>query len=73
MSELVPSEIIERLEQRHEKLIGELDALNARLEQTLNGFSRPAEQEPAVQQSNEDSESALAGPTKTSQHERVSS
>ncbi|MCH2114136.1 MAG: hypothetical protein MK171_04410 [Pirellulales bacterium] len=42
MNQLVPSEIIERLERRHEELIGELDVLNTRLEQTLNSFSQSA-------------------------------
>jgi hypothetical protein len=49
MSELVPSEIIQRLEQRHEELICELDALNARLEQALNSFARPSEPEEVVE------------------------
>ena len=43
MNELVPSKTLERLEQRQEELIGELDALNARLEHTLNSFARPAQ------------------------------
>lgn len=42
MSDLVPSEIIEKLEQRHERLIEELDELNDRLEQALNSFARPS-------------------------------
>ena len=42
MSELVPSEIIEKLEERHERLIVELDELNGRLEKALNSFVKPA-------------------------------
>jgi len=42
MSELVPSEIIEKLEARHERLIAELDELNNRLEKALNSFVKPA-------------------------------
>jgi len=42
MSELVPSEIIEKLEERHERLIVELDELNERLEKALNSFVKPS-------------------------------
>ncbi|NOY30577.1 MAG: hypothetical protein GXP28_10535 [Planctomycetes bacterium] len=45
MSELVPSEIIEKLEERHERLIAELDELNNRLEKALNSFVKPAEKD----------------------------
>ncbi len=48
MSELVPSEIIEKLEQRHEHLIAELDELNERLEKALNSFVKPSADEPSV-------------------------
>jgi len=44
MSELVPSEIIEKLEERHERLIVELDELNERLEKALNSFVKPSEE-----------------------------
>ena len=44
MSELVPSEIIESLEKRHEHLIAELDELNERLEKALNSFTKPSEE-----------------------------
>ncbi|MCA9230844.1 MAG: hypothetical protein KDA57_09345 [Planctomycetales bacterium] len=42
MSDLVPSEIIEKLEARHERLIEELDELNERLEKALNSFVKPS-------------------------------
>jgi len=45
MSELVPSEIIEKLEARHERLIAELDELNERLEKALNSFLKPTEED----------------------------
>lgn len=44
MSKLAPSDIIDRLEQRHEELIEELDVLNARLEKALNSFVKPSEE-----------------------------
>lgn len=44
MSELAPNAVIQRLEQRHEQLITELDALNERLEQALDSFIKPAEE-----------------------------
>ncbi|HCK41068.1 MAG: hypothetical protein CMJ72_14120 [Planctomycetaceae bacterium] len=47
MSELVPSDIIEKLAQKHDELIVELDALNARLEQALGCFAKPTEQDAA--------------------------
>ncbi len=47
MSEIAPEKAIQRLEQRHEQLIDELDALNERLEQALNSFVKP-EGEPSA-------------------------
>ncbi len=47
MSELVPSDIIEKLAQKHDELIVELDALNASLEQALRCFVKPTEQDAA--------------------------
>jgi len=44
MSELVRNEIIDKLEERHERLIVELDELNERLEKALNSFVRPVEE-----------------------------
>ncbi len=38
MNELAPAEKIQQLEQRHVRLIEELDALNERLEQALSSF-----------------------------------
>jgi len=50
MAELVPSEIIEKLEERHERLIVELDELNDRLEKALNSFARPSvENDPSAE------------------------
>ncbi len=49
MSELVSSEIVEKLEARHEKLIQELDALNERLEQALNSFVKPSVEKDQLQ------------------------
>jgi len=43
MSELVRHEIIEKLEERHERLIVELDRLNERLEKALNSFVKPVQ------------------------------
>ena len=62
MSELVPSEIIERLEQRHEKLIRELDALNSRLEQALNGFTRSGEPTDQADQEHSPASQPIAAP-----------
>jgi len=53
MSELVPSEIIEKLEQRHEHLIAELDELNERLEKALSSFAKPSAEEPSVDRNEE--------------------
>jgi len=46
MSELAPSELIQRLEQRHDQLLEELDSLNERLEQALNSIAKPLEGSP---------------------------
>jgi len=54
MSELVPSEIIEKLEERHERLIVELDELNDRLEKALNSFVKPAEDNDEAQMTNDE-------------------
>lgn len=43
MSEIVPGEVIQRLEQRHAELIDELDALNHRLEEALSSFQKAPE------------------------------
>lgn len=63
MSELVPSEIIEKLELRHEKLIDELDELNARLENALNSFAKPSETDDSSRQHAENA--AQIQPSKT--------
>jgi hypothetical protein len=40
MNKIDPNEKIQWLEQRHAELIDELDALNSRLEQTVDSFVR---------------------------------
>ena len=40
MSNIVTSEKIQRLDQRHTQLLDELDTLNDRLEQVLNSFAK---------------------------------
>jgi len=44
MNHLQRSEIVDRLERRHEDLIDQLDTLNQRIEQVLGGFSHDHEQ-----------------------------
>ncbi|MCG8450158.1 MAG: hypothetical protein MI725_11345 [Pirellulales bacterium] len=50
MNGLAHNENIQRLEQRQEELIAELDALNGRLEQVLNSLVKPTEQLPCEQE-----------------------
>ncbi len=70
MAELVPSEIIEKLEERHERLIVELDELNDRLEKALNSFARPSvENGPSV----ENDPSAENGPSAENDEVRMTS
>ena len=43
MNDQSHNEMIQRLEQRHEQLLGEIDALNERLEQALDSIIKPTE------------------------------
>jgi hypothetical protein len=50
MNELIVSDVLQDLDQRHEHLLVELDDLNERLEQTLNSLNKPSEAaEPAAE------------------------
>lgn len=42
MNEIVTSDVLHRLDQRHEELLAELDLLNERLEAALKPFAKPA-------------------------------
>ena len=55
---LAASEKIQWLEQRHTELIEGLDALNSRLEQTLNSLLKSPEQQEPEQQESKVSQSA---------------
>lgn len=43
MSEIAPDDKLQRLESRHNELLEQLDALNLRLEETLSGLVKPAD------------------------------
>jgi hypothetical protein len=43
MNELIVSDVLHELDQRHEHLLTELDDLNQRVEQTLNSLNKPSE------------------------------
>ncbi len=51
MIEIVTSEKIQRLEQRHVQLIDELDALNGRLEQALSRFVKVNDEDCGIRNS----------------------
>jgi hypothetical protein len=43
MNELIVSDVLQDLDQRHEHLLTELDELNRRVEQALNSLNKPSE------------------------------
>ncbi len=43
MNEILPSEVLQRLDERHEQLLAELDVLNERLESALGACAKPAD------------------------------
>ena len=54
MSDLTTNEKIQQLEQRHVKLLDELNALNQRLEETLSSFAKPTQPESGSAESLQD-------------------
>lgn len=47
MNEIVPSDVLQRLDERHEHLLAELDILNDRLESALGAFGKSTATEQA--------------------------
>jgi hypothetical protein len=41
MNEILPSDVLQRLDERHEQLLAELDVLNERLESALGACAKP--------------------------------
>jgi hypothetical protein len=43
MNDLLVSDVLHELDQRHDHMLAELDQLNLRIEQTLNSLSKPSD------------------------------
>lgn len=50
MNEILPGDVLQQLDQRHEELLAELDLLNQRLESALSTFTQPTHSDEAAPQ-----------------------